>query len=200
MHRLTRAVPLVVALAAALTACSRRPRPAAPAATPVSTAADDSAARERARLDSIAAADRMAADRVNNERADRERRLADARNMLTAAIYFDYDRAEITDDSRAKLDAKVPYLTANPAMRIRIAGHTDARGSDEYNLALGQSRASAAKRYLTQQGIEGGRIDVVSFGEERPAAQGADEAAYAENRRAEFEILTGGDNLTLPVQ
>jgi peptidoglycan-associated lipoprotein len=200
MHRLTRALPLVVAMAAALTACSRRQRPAAPAATPVSTAADDSAARERARLDSIAAADRTAADRANSERADRERRLADARNMLTAAIYFDYDRADITDDSRAKLDAKVPVLAANPGMRIRIAGHTDARGSDEYNLALGQRRASAAKRYLTQQGIDGARIDVVSFGEERPAAQGADEAAYAENRRAEFEILTGGDNLTLPVQ
>jgi peptidoglycan-associated lipoprotein len=199
MNRVMRGAPLVLVAVAALAACGRRQRPAEPA-TPVSTAADDSAARERARLDSIAAAERAAADRANSERVDRDRRMSDARTALTAAIYFDYDRAEITDDSRARLDAKVPYLSANPGMRIRIAGHTDSRGSDEYNLALGQRRASAAKRYLTQQGIEGGRIDVVSFGEERPAAQGADEAAYSQNRRAEFEILTGGDNLTLPVQ
>jgi len=200
MNRTTRIAPLLVVLAVALTACARKPRPVPPPPATTTTAADDAAARERARQDSIAAAERAAADAANADRAAREQRLADARSSLTAAIYFDYDRAEITDEGRATLDAKVPYLAANPEMRIRIAGHTDSRGSDEYNLALGQRRASAAKRYLTQRGVDASRVDVVSFGEERLAAPGSDEASLAQNRRAEFEILAGGDNLTIPGQ
>jgi len=110
---------------------------------------------------------------------------------LTTTIYFDYDRSDITDDSRAKLDAKVPVLTQNTAVRIRIAGHTDSRGSDEYNLALGQRRAAAAKRYLTDRGIDGSRIEIVSFGEERPTCTDESEGCWSRNRRDEFEI-TGG--------
>ena len=89
-------------------------------------------------------------------------------------------------------------LNANPGLRLRIAGHTDERGSDEYNLALGQRRAAAAKRYLTQHGIAENRIEIISFGEERPAQQGSDESAWSQNRRDEFEIAAGGDTLTLP--
>jgi peptidoglycan-associated lipoprotein len=87
-------------------------------------------------------------------------------------------------------------MTGNPSVRIRIAGHTDERGSDEYNLALGQRRAAAAKRYLTERGVEGARIDVISYGEERPAVQGGDESAWQQNRRAEFEIVAGGASLS----
>jgi len=110
---------------------------------------------------------------------------------LTTTIYFDYDRSDITDDARAKLDAKVPVLTQNTGVRIRIAGHTDSRGADEYNLALGQRRAAAAKRYLTDRGIDGGRIEIVSFGEERPTCTDESEGCWSRNRRDEFEI-TGG--------
>ena len=87
---------------------------------------------------------------------------------------------------------------ANAGMRIRIAGHTDERGSDEYNLALGQRRAAAAKRYLIAQGIDEARIDVVSFGEERPMVEGSDESAWSQNRRDEFEIVVGGDAIRVP--
>ena len=130
--------------------------------------------------------------------ACREARDAAARNAvatataaLTATIYFNYDASDITDDSRVKLDAKVPVMSQNGTVRIRIAGHTDSRGSDEYNLALGQRRAAAAKRYLTDRGIDGSRIEIVSFGEERPTCTQEDESCFSRNRRDEFEITAG---------
>ena len=96
------------------------------------------------------------------------------------------------------LDRKASILGANPNVKIQISGHADERGSDEYNLALGNRRAAAAKRYLENKGIDGSRIDVVSYGEERPLNPGHDEAAYAQNRRDEFTITSGGDNLVAP--
>ncbi|MFM8780978.1 MAG: OmpA family protein, partial [Gemmatimonadota bacterium] len=78
------------------------------------------------------------------------------------------------------------------SIRIRVAGHTDERGSDEYNIALGMRRAAAAKRYLVDLGIAESRIAVVSFGEERPLNTESTEAAWAQNRRDEFEIVAGG--------
>src|SRR5205807_5871502 len=86
----------------------------------------------------------------------------------------------------------------NPGLRIRISGHCDERGSDEYNLALGNRRATAAKQYVVSHGIDAGRIETVSYGEERPLASGHDEEAWAQNRRDEFEILSGGENLKQP--
>ena len=170
----------------------------------------DSLAREQARRDSIAAAERARAeaDRLARARQDsianiermRTEALNNARSALTATIYFDYDQSDITADSRSRLDAKLPVLRANPSMTNRVAGHTDERGSDEYNLALGQRRAAAAKRYLVQNGIADSRITIQSFGEEQPATQGSDESAWSQNRRAEFEITAGGDDITVPQQ
>ena len=118
--------------------------------------------------------------------------------LLEAAVLFEYDAAEITDAARATLDAKLPILRTNTALRIRVSGHTDSRGSDEYNLALGLRRAAATRKYLSDRGIAVSRIDVVSFGEERPASAGDDDGAFTRNRRAEFEILSGGDALRVP--
>jgi len=120
------------------------------------------------------------------------------RTTLTATVHFDYDQADLRPDDKAILDAKIPILQANSGVTIRISGHTDERGSDEYNLALGQRRAAAVKAYLVQHGIADARIETISYGEERPIAQGSDEAAYAQNRRAEFEITAGGNNLKKP--
>jgi peptidoglycan-associated lipoprotein len=113
-------------------------------------------------------------------------------------IHFDYDKALIRGGDAAVLDQKVAILQANPALRIRISGHCDERGSDEYNLALGNRRATASKQYLVSHGIDAGRIETVSYGEERPIASGHDEEAWAQNRRDEFEILSGGENLKQP--
>ena len=144
----------------------------------------DSLAREQSRADSIRAA-----------REGANRAIADARATITNPVMFEFDKSDLTADDVARLDAKIPLLNANPDLRIRVAGHTDSRGSDEYNMALGQRRAASAKRYLTQHGISTGRVETVSFGEERPVATGDDEASMAQNRRAEFEIIAGGDNL-----
>ena len=113
-------------------------------------------------------------------------------------VHFDYDQSDLRPEDRAILDAKVPILTANPTVMIRVAGHTDERGSDEYNLALGQRRASSVKAYLVQHGIAEGRVQTISYGEERPMAQGADENAYQQNRRAEFDITSGPQTLRKP--
>jgi peptidoglycan-associated lipoprotein len=138
------------------------------------------------------------AERAAAARRDSIARAEAARNTLRDPIYFDYDKSDLRDDARMALDAKLPILRANPQVRIRIAGHTDERGSDEYNLALGQARAAAARRYLEARGIDGSRIDIVSFGEERPASAGGEETAWSRNRRDEFEIVAGADNLRAP--
>jgi len=121
-----------------------------------------------------------------------------ARNVVLARIYFGFDRSDINDSARATLDSKVPVLQANPDMRIRIAGHADPRGSDEYNLALGQRRANAARRYLVSRGVAARRFETVSFGEERRACTEETEECYAQDRRDEFEIIVGGENITPP--
>lgn len=121
-----------------------------------------------------------------------------AREALLAPVYFDFDRSELRPDQRAVLDAKLPVLKANPAVRIRIEGNADERGSDEYNLALGMRRAQATRKYLIDNGISADRIDVTSNGEEKPVCQGHDEDCWKQNRRDEFVIVTGGDRLIAP--
>lgn len=113
-------------------------------------------------------------------------------------IHFDLDQDVIKPEDRPVLDRKADILRANPALRIRISGHADERGSDEYNLVLGNKRAVAAKQYLVSKGIDASRIDVTSLGEERPIDPASNEAAWAKNRRDEFEITAGGDRLVAP--
>jgi peptidoglycan-associated lipoprotein len=118
---------------------------------------------------------------------------------ITAPIYFDFDKSDIRTDAAAILDRKIPWLNANPGMRIRIEGNADERGSDEYNLALGQRRAAAAKRYLVERGIDAGRFDLVSYGEERPVCTEHDESCWQRNRRDDFVIVTiGSDTIVVP--
>lgn len=107
-------------------------------------------------------------------------------------IHFAFDRAVIRDADRPILDRKVEILGAQPAIRIRIAGHCDVRGPAAYNQVLGMQRAEAARRYLTNAGVAAGRIDVVSNGETQPLDSGTTREAHARNRRAEFTIVAGG--------
>ena len=113
---------------------------------------------------------------------------------ITGPIYFDFDKSTIRPDAAATLDRKIPWLQANPGMRIRIEGNADERGSDEYNLALGQRRAASAKRYLVERGIAADRFDLITYGEERPVCTEHNEACWQQNRRDDFRIVTvGGD-------
>ena len=101
-------------------------------------------------------------------------------------IYFDFDRYYVRDDAKAALENNAKVLRGNKNMRILIEGHCDERGTVEYNLALGERRASSARQYLIDLGIEGNRISTISYGKERPVAFGHDEAAWQQNRRGEF--------------
>ncbi len=100
-------------------------------------------------------------------------------------VYFDFDRSVLTEESKARLTENAEYLKANPDVTITVEGHCDERGTDEYNLALGENRAQSAKEFLRALGIDGSRLRIVSYGEERPADPGHDEAAWAKNRRVE---------------
>lgn len=120
-------------------------------------------------------------------------------SAITAPIYFDFDKDDIRPDAAATLDRKIPWLQANPGMRIRIEGNADERGSDEYNLALGQRRAAAAKRYLVERGLDASRFDLVSYGEERPICTEHDESCWQRNRRDDFVIVTiGSASIVVP--
>jgi peptidoglycan-associated lipoprotein len=121
-----------------------------------------------------------------------------AREALLAKVYFDFDRSELRDDQRAILDAKIPVLRANPGVKIRIEGNADERGSDEYNQALGMRRAQTTRKYLIDNGIDAGRIDISSNGEERPVCQEHNESCWQQNRRDEFVIVAGGETLIAP--
>ena len=181
-----------LAAAAGLDGCRRKP-----IATPAPVGSDTAgAARRRAdslaalaaqrRADSVAAAN-SAASRDAAAAADRQGQ-AEMTNILTQKVYFDFDRDQLREDGAATLDAKSAILLANPSISLVVTGHTDERGTAEYNLALGQRRAAAVKRYLASKGVGEGRLVTQSLGDSQPAAAGSDETAYQQNRRAEFEV------------
>jgi len=158
----------------------------------IAAAQADSLAKARALADSIARA--AAADSA----AAAARAGDEVRSMLATMIHFEFNKAEIQGGDQTLLDQKIAILQKNPGLRIQIAGNCDERGSQEYNLALGNRRANAAKQYLVTHGIDAGRIETVSNGEERPLDAGHTEDAWAKNRRDEFSILAGGDALVKP--
>jgi peptidoglycan-associated lipoprotein len=107
--------------------------------------------------------------------------------LYKRSVYFDFDSNEVKDEFRGLLQAHARYIADHRDARVRIEGNTDERGSREYNLALGQRRAEAVKRVMTVMGADGNRIETISYGEEKPKAPGHDEAAWAENRRADIK-------------
>jgi peptidoglycan-associated lipoprotein len=188
----------------AASSCGGNPPPqnTAPA---VDTAAEnqrmrDSIAAAQAEADRQAAAERerIARQREADSIAALSRASEEVRTALAGMIHFDLDKSNIRGDDMGTLDQKVAILQANPDLKIRIGGHCDERGSDEYNLALGNRRAQAAKQYLVSHGIDASRIETQSWGEEKPLVDGHDEGAWSQNRRDEFEVISGGDNLRRP--
>ena len=105
-------------------------------------------------------------------------------------INFDFDRYDLRPDARAILDRKAAFLNENGSVRTQIEGHCDERGTEAYNLALGERRANTAKQYLTTTGISAGRLSTISYGKERPLDPGHNEMAWARNRRDHF-VVTG---------
>jgi peptidoglycan-associated lipoprotein len=183
---------MLLASAVLVAACGGKPPAEQPAPEPTPAPAPASAP---APVDDSAERERLERERAAREAAERAKALS---AELAAMINFEFDKADIRQADQATLDRKAAVLVANPNVKLRISGHADERGSDEYNLALGNRRAAAAKRYLESKGVDGGRMEVVSYGEERPLNPGTDEAAFAQNRRDEFEVTAGGDNLVAP--
>ncbi len=107
--------------------------------------------------------------------------------LAKRSVYFDFDSNAVKDEYRGLVQAHSKYMTDHRDTRIRIEGNCDERGSREYNLALGQRRAEAVKKVMTVLGVSDGRVETVSYGEEKPVAQGHDEAAWAQNRRADIK-------------
>lgn len=126
-------------------------------------------------------------------RAEEEARLAReaAYGSIQDVIFFDFDRSDLREDARQTLQSKAEALRQFPDIRIRIEGHADERGTVEYNLALGERRADAARAYLIDLGIDSDRMTTISYGEERPAVEGQNESAWSQNRRDEFVIIGG---------
>lgn len=183
----------VTAMAAVLLVGSCKKEPPPPP-EPTGPTAEELEAQRIA--DSIAAAEaaaRAAAEAAAREAAAREAALREARATLAERIHFDYDMAEIRPDAEAILRAKLAILRASPAVMMRIEGHCDERGSNEYNDALGNRRAQAVVDFFTGFGLDASRFAIVSFGEDRPLVSRSDEDAWAQNRRAEF-IITAGQN------
>ena len=203
-HRFT--IPVVVAALAlgGAAACGGPPEPEGPAPEELAEQARQDSirraqeamqdslrrAREQARRDSIAAAEaRRRAIAAETEAA---------RAIIQEMIFFDFDKSAIAPQGEVALMKKLAVLRANANVRIRVAGHADERGSVEYNRALGQRRAEAAKAFLVNRGIDGARITTVSFGEDRPMVNESNEEAWAKNRRDEFTVIAGGDQMRNP--
>jgi peptidoglycan-associated lipoprotein len=167
----------VTALALGLAAgCSRKQPPAT----------DD-----RGRVEPPPATDTADADAARRAEEEARRAREAARGSIQDMIFFDFDRSDLREDSRQTLQAKAEALRQFPDIRVRIEGHADERGTVEYNLALGERRADAARAYLIDLGIDPDRMTTISYGEERPQVQGSNESAWSQNRRDEFVIIGG---------
>jgi peptidoglycan-associated lipoprotein len=169
-----RAVQLMVILASVvgLTGCPKKPQ----TLPDTSTATTNNGASTSGSSGSDVSGSALGADAAELARL----------KELGLVIYFDYDRAEIKPEYVSVVAAHAKFLNGNSARKIRLEGHSDERGSREYNIGLGERRAQAVRRALMLQGVTEAQITTVSYGEERPAVAGSDEAAYAKNRRVEL--------------
>jgi peptidoglycan-associated lipoprotein len=123
-------------------------------------------------------------------RAEARKAAQEAKEVLvTEKIYFDFDKYDLKPRSKDVLRDKAGIMKKYPTWNLLIEGHCDERGTEEYNLALGERRARAAYEYLVILGVDSGRMKIVSFGEEKPAVMGHNEEAWAKNRRCEFRVF-----------
>ena len=151
-----------------------------------STAASSTSSSAASSSGSSSSSSSSASDSAAAEAAKKSE-LEMARNELMGigdTVFFGYDSSQLSADAMAVLDAQAAFLNAKPSFRLKIEGHADERGTREYNLALGERRASATRDYLVARGVDGSRIRIVSYGKERPAVVGSNEEAWSKNRRS----------------
>ncbi len=185
---------------ALIAACSNAPEaetdPVQPKKKKAAISVQDDAAA-KAKADSIAAAERarLEAERLEQERlaaekleADRARLEQMINQLMSDDVYFEFDRSELTEKAKELLAQVGDMLKEENRFVVTIEGHTDARGTEDYNMTLGGKRAMKVKEFLLAYGIEADRLETVSFGKEKPKVEGASEEAYSQNRRANFRV------------
>ncbi len=180
MKNVVKTAFLAVAAAALAIACSPKPKPE-PAPAPAPTPTPTVVTLEPTPAPTPRPTPRPAEDDITKMSLD-------AVSGYLKPAFFDYDKADLRADARDVLTANANWLRKHPTVAFTIEGHCDERGTAQYNLALGDRRANAAKEYLVSLGIEAGRIKTVSYGKERPFATAHDEDAWAKNRRAHFVV------------
>jgi peptidoglycan-associated lipoprotein len=155
------------------------------ASTVVETDGAKDSDQERRAAEQAAADKRRAAEQMKAEKKA-QKRLEDAVAAAGNVVYFDFDKSTLTVATRRTLDAHIALLKTNKDS-VRSEGHTDERGTREYNMALGERRAKAVKDYMSVNGVSGYRTEAVSYGEERPVAMGSGESNWSQNRRVELK-------------
>ncbi|NOX34292.1 MAG: peptidoglycan-associated lipoprotein Pal [Deltaproteobacteria bacterium] len=146
-------------------------------------------AAAQAKVDAERIAQQKLEDQMANEKALKEAKaMAAKKRFENQDIHFEYDSSELSSMAKMLLKEKAAWLKANLSVSVTIEGHCDERGTTEYNLALGERRASEVKAYLGDLGISASRLNTISYGEERPIDTGKTESAYRKNRRAHFAI------------
>lgn len=190
-------IPLSVVLALGAGLACKQPEPPKPVEQPkpvvpagptqeeldAQKRAADEAARRKAEAEAEAA--RKAAEAAAAEKLAAYKRAAEA---ALKNINFDFDKSDIREADKAKLQAIADFMKAFPQAKVQVAGHCDERGTVEYNLALGERRAHAAQAYLVGLGVAQDRLSTISYGKEKPLVQGKDEKSWMENRRDEFQL------------
>ena len=178
MHTLLKA-SAAAALLAAMAACASRPPPADP--EPVTPPVVE---------DTVTETETVVTEPVETS-SIAPGSLEDFRVNVGERVYFDLDQYRLDSDDQDILRRQAAWLNAYPNVRVLVAGNADERGTREYNLALGERRASAAKDYLVSLGVSASRIDTVSYGKERPIAAGSNDESWAMNRNAWTQIVSG---------
>jgi peptidoglycan-associated lipoprotein len=153
-------------------------------------AAADKAAADRAAADARLVADRVAAEEAARKAAEAEKAAAfkKAADAALLTIHFDFDKSEIKEKDRAILQGIADFMKAFPVAKVEVEGHCDERGTNEYNLALGNKRAAAAMAYLKTLGVDEARFTTISYGKEKPICAEAKEGCWSQNRRGEFKL------------
>ena len=181
-----KSILMSVLLAATLAACSNNAVKNKPAAPVVESSKSSQTSQPSAPAKDESAS---TASAVQTEMSVNP--LKDPNNILSKrSVYFDFDKDEVKAEFRPLVEAHAKYLVANPNAKVIFQGNADARGSREYNLSLGQRRSDAVRKSLNLMGVSDDQMEAVSFGKEKPKAEGDNEAAWAENRRADIVYIT----------
>ncbi|MBI5280322.1 MAG: peptidoglycan-associated lipoprotein Pal [Candidatus Solibacter usitatus] len=184
-------VALLVVVAAA---CSRPKAVVAPEVSPAAESAQPTDGRDRDGTTQVQSEPTISAAGVPEEAVSATDLPADIEALNRAGYlkdaFFETDKSDLREDTRATLAADAAWLKAHPTVKVTIEGHCDERNTAEYNLALGWRRANAAKAYLASLGVAAERISTISYGEEKPFALGRDEGSWSQNRRAHFVVTS----------